>query len=650
MGDRANWPLEHYQTKFLNIALSLLALWLAVMLVPVATTSRWFQERIVGKATPGALGAIRMFVCLIAVHQAWHDGTMRAVNLVAEGRPRVSMGVMNFVYSLGFERVISDANFLVAFKATAMTMLVLAAVGLFTRYTLVIGTVMYVVMMGIIRSYYWFNHTGVVPMYVLGVLCFTRCADGFSLDRFIRIWRQKPVHDKDEATYYYGWARWAAWAAICVPYALAGFSKMGNTGGMWWNGVNLMAMIYRNALRPIAESGDHVIAYNWVPVWAFTLVGLATIVTEVGMLSILFSRWARLVLPIGVLGMHIGILYTMTIPFYDLMLIQLVFFNWRWIRQTIARGIEASKGHWILLYDGYCPLCRRSVAILDGIDLFERLSFVSFRGVKFDEFNATHRTNITKEQADREMYLVGRDGRAYAGYDAYRRMALFLPLLWPAVPFLWIPGISHAGRAIYGWVARNRLSFFQCTDDCELKPGLINMVPAEPPTRLHRGWQWAIGLAPFFLVALWVNRIEFYPLSCFQMFTHDDDAYDASGKVVYYRIYALDTNGKFAEAYPEKLGYHHFRYWADVAGAFRFPVIKERTTDWLRNVGEKWNTQLAPADAPRIVRFEIQQREWDFLRDRDNPNRGYVKEKIEVEVPSGVRMAASQTERAAANP
>jgi predicted DCC family thiol-disulfide oxidoreductase YuxK len=123
---------------------------------------------------------------------------------------------------------------------------------------------------------------------------------------------------------------------------------------------------------------------------------------------------------------------------------------------------------WALLFDGHCRLCRRSVAILIALDWFGRVRPVSFRDVDLPRFNRVFGSSITPIDADREMYLV-RPGRALGGYDAYRRLALLLPALWPVAPLLWLPGVSHLGRWMYRWVADRRLALFgRCDDACRM--------------------------------------------------------------------------------------------------------------------------------------------------------------------------------------
>ena len=186
MAHRDDHSLEHYQTKFFDLAVVALALWVLGLLLPVATTSRWFEEKIVGRATPATLGAMRMFVCIIAINSVLKDNTLSAVKLIADGVVPKPMGMMEFAYQwLGFDWIISNYNALLTFKITTVVLLTLAGIGLLTRSTIILATIFYLLLQGIQRSFYWFNHTGLVPFYILFILCFVRCADGFSVDAFI---------------------------------------------------------------------------------------------------------------------------------------------------------------------------------------------------------------------------------------------------------------------------------------------------------------------------------------------------------------------------------------------------------------------------------------------------------------------------------
>lgn len=116
----------------------------------------------------------------------------------------------------------------------------------------------------------------------------------------------------------------------------------------------------------------------------------------------------------------------------------------------------------IVLYDGDCAFCRRSVRILQSLDWFGRFSFLSAR----DTANLPQvSVPLDPQKLLEEMHVVppGRD-RAYAGFSAFRWMAWrMLPTL-PLAPFLYIPGALWIGNRIYRAVARNRFDLVPCDD------------------------------------------------------------------------------------------------------------------------------------------------------------------------------------------
>src|SRR6516225_5534785 len=109
-----------------------------------------------------------------------------------------------------------------------------------------------------------------------------------------------------------------------------------------------------------------------------------------------------------------------------------------------------------LLYDGQCPLCQKSVAILKRLDWLHRLRFLDAR----DPANLPAREPpLNPDRLLEEMHLLTPDGRnVYHGFGAFRWLAWRLPLLWPIAPFLYIPGVPAVGQKVYLWVARNRFS------------------------------------------------------------------------------------------------------------------------------------------------------------------------------------------------
>src|SRR5262249_51355588 len=155
------------------------------------------------------------------------------------------------------------------------------------------------------------------------------------------------------------------------------------------------------------------------------------------------SRLAQRIVPAVAMGMHVGIILLQNIVFWDLILMPLVFYNFSGVRKALGRRLAARRPMEVL-YDGSCPICRRTVRVFTSLDILRRLEFRDFRRVDLTTFERTHGVRLTSQDLEEEMYVISR-GQAYGGFCAYRTMALALPVFWPLVPLLYLPGVAGVG-------------------------------------------------------------------------------------------------------------------------------------------------------------------------------------------------------------
>jgi len=121
----------------------------------------------------------------------------------------------------------------------------------------------------------------------------------------------------------------------------------------------------------------------------------------------------------------------------------------------------------IVLFDGECPLCQRSVRILKRLDWLGKLHFQSARDT---EHLPVASVTLDNAKMLEEMHVLtpSRDV-AYAGFRAFRWISWRIPLLVAFAPLMYLPGVPWLGNRIYLWVARNRLKLVPCYDGvCEL--------------------------------------------------------------------------------------------------------------------------------------------------------------------------------------
>ena len=99
-----------------------------------------------------------------------------------------------------------------------------------------------------------------------------------------------------------------------------------------------------------------------------------------------------------------------------------------------------------VFYDGDCGLCQRTVRILRRLDILSQLEWVDFR-----------RTRVDVDTARLEHEMAARvSDRTYFGFSAYRALSWRLPIFWPVLPLLYVPGARVIGDAVYRRIAERR--------------------------------------------------------------------------------------------------------------------------------------------------------------------------------------------------
>ena len=119
-------------------------------------------------------------------------------------------------------------------------------------------------------------------------------------------------------------------------------------------------------------------------------------------------------------------------------------------------------GRYTVLYDGGCPMCRRTVRVLRRLDWLHRLTFVDATDAVVRERVAP---GLTEAEVLVEMYVVNDTGARAGGYAGYLWIARVVPLMWPMALLGPLPGVWHLGDALYRYVAANRVRRGRCTDE-----------------------------------------------------------------------------------------------------------------------------------------------------------------------------------------
>ena len=301
--------------------------------IPESRGGRFIPRQVrllLATASPRWLAQIRILTCLVLLAFTLREDLGATAELPAS--MRVPMGVLRVLYKLPihFSSFVADPAALRTLQAVTTLLLVAGLLGWRTRLMLPLAAGATLLAGGVWRQYCHFYHTGLLPWYVLAVLVFTPCADAFSLDSLRRrraADRQGVAASLVRPPAMYGWSLLLCWAAVAIPYTLCGLSKLRSGGMKWWAADNLRGILYVDNLQPMSFKLGWGLQLAQAPDWLLSASAIAVIVVETLFVAVLFSKWARRTLPIAMAGIHLGILLFQHVPFPDLVIFQLVFFN-----------------------------------------------------------------------------------------------------------------------------------------------------------------------------------------------------------------------------------------------------------------------------------------------------------------------------------
>lgn len=228
---------------------------------------------------------------------------------------RVSMGAMRFIPEI----YTHNLTIWTAFDILVPLALLVALLGYRTRWSLLIAAAAYFVEGGLLRSHSFFFHNGLVPLQVVALLALTPCGDVLSLDAR---WKRTRLKSED----VYRWALLVVWMPLALTYLMAGLNKVRYGGLDWFAPNTLRGHSELMKVVPLLPTSDLRPWINLIPPFAWSLMALFTVFTEVGYVTVLWSRRARYLFPVLAAAMHLGIWLVMGHAFPDLIVLQLAVF------------------------------------------------------------------------------------------------------------------------------------------------------------------------------------------------------------------------------------------------------------------------------------------------------------------------------------
>jgi predicted DCC family thiol-disulfide oxidoreductase YuxK len=294
----------------------------------------------------------------------------------------------------------------------------------------------------------------VLDILVLGL---SRAADAFSLDSQARA-PSAGASAEAPSSWLYGWPLRLVCGITVTAYFVAGVAKVaGPLGWSWAAGESLRGQLAADALRKefLGNGASPLVFKLYGQTGLFGIIGVTTLIFELGAPLALLHRWVGYLWAVGALGMHWGIYFIMGITFdYSMSgIIFAAFFPVEWL---LFRKASPS----VVLYDGRCGLCQNSRRWAGRLDWLGRVTWVNFR----DPQVRAAVPQLTDEQLDKEMWVITGDGRMLPGFEGWRRLLSGFPLTFVPSLLLSVPPIPRLGKRVYRFIAQRR------RPSCEIAP------------------------------------------------------------------------------------------------------------------------------------------------------------------------------------
>lgn len=193
-------------------------------------------------------------------------------------------------------------------------------------------------------------------------------------------------------------------------------------------------------------------------------IGYTILVFQFTFMFLFWHRRCRVIYLLIGMGLHLGITLSLNIyPFGMGMLMcysLLIPFSWY---RAIRRVFAYQQPVLTVFYDQLCPLCNRTVLILNHIDIFQAIEFKNAQEYARD-YPAL--ASITPETLLTDLYAVDAQQRVYAGLDTYVQIGMKMRYLMPISLLLSLPGIYQLAAQCYRRIAQGRRRLVPCDIQC----------------------------------------------------------------------------------------------------------------------------------------------------------------------------------------
>ncbi|APW60974.1 DCC1-like thiol-disulfide oxidoreductase family protein [Paludisphaera borealis] len=436
-------------------------------------------------ADPTALGLIRIATGLLALWSLFVLGLDLHAYLGSQGwvdAESTRQALQPFAWSFWF--FVPDSMLRLVWAA-CLVVFALFTVGLFSRTTAVLA---WIVVVSTVRRapFALFGFDQILSLLTLYLAVCGASGQAFSLDRFLRRYRQaraaaampgKPGVGRLVSPLDPGVPRSTIAANLGLRliqlhlvfiYGMAGLAKL--QGPSWWNGMAIWGTMTAGEFAALDFTG--------LAAWPKLLNLLTHGSLALELLYPIFI-WTGLTRPLMIVGaalLHLGIaVVSPGLTEFGLAMIagNLAFVSGVWLRGLATGGADEQPALRVL-FDGACPRCRASMALITAADPDHVVEPVDLTTADL----ATIDRRLTRDACMKAMHVVSRGGKLRSGFDAVTMIGRRLPLFQPLAILGSLPGVVHLGRNVYNRIAASRPREAPCTDEvCAIPAPVSSATP-----------------------------------------------------------------------------------------------------------------------------------------------------------------------------
>lgn len=215
--------------------------------------------------------------------------------------------------------------------------LVTSAVGLCTRGSMWISFVLGFYLLGLPHNFGHTFHFDATLVIALGVLACSRAGDAFSLDAALG-------HGRSSRSGDYTWPVRTIWVAMSLMFLAAGIAKL-RYGGIAWIFSSNLSIVLNRAVYHVSDADPitHIGLYISRHVWMSRALAATTVVVELGFVTALFSRRARIVFVPAAFLMLVGIRVLMGPTFGGFLVANVFWVPWSTVIDAVRARVHVRE-------------------------------------------------------------------------------------------------------------------------------------------------------------------------------------------------------------------------------------------------------------------------------------------------------------------